>query len=392
MNQQSGVGQGSHRLSESASLLLDIVRFSAAIGVVVSHSGKPPFGTGWKEQSIWGDLAVPIFFVLSGFIIRFVSCRRETNAREYSIDRASRIYSVVLPAMLVTLLCSGLCLLLNHDRFLHDWAPLFTHPIARLALNLTFLSQIWGLSTIPFINSPFWSLSYECFYYVFYGFVVFLSGWKRLIVCIALALLIGPQVMFLLPLWWLGCWMYDLYHHVRGRRASQIALAILVLWFAASALGRLTDRGRMPFEPASIVHSIANLPNPLELLGQQIHRATMLAYGAAIVGAILLFLSLLAVELVPIPKNQPWTRSLRRIADGTFVIYLFHYPVMLLLTYAGFFHRGRNLENIAVLVAMVCLLIILGRPLDALKRQMRRWLQTTVPARTPVLQLPLESN
>ena len=204
MGQPSGAGKRPHQLSESASLLLDIVRFTAAIGVVTSHSGKKVFGIGWKEQSIWGDLAVPIFFVLSGFIIRFVTRSREASPREYSIDRASRIYSVVLPAMLVTLLCSGLCLLLNHDLFLQDWAPFFNHPIARLALNLTFLSQMWGLNAIPFINSPFWSLGYECIYYVFYGFTIFLRGWKRIVACSALALLIGPQVMFLLPLWWLG--------------------------------------------------------------------------------------------------------------------------------------------------------------------------------------------
>jgi peptidoglycan/LPS O-acetylase OafA/YrhL len=388
MDQPSGAGQKPHQLSESASLLLDIVRFAAAIGVVTSHSRKKVFGTGWNEQSIWGDLAVPIFFVLSGFIIRFVTRSRETSPREYSIARASRIYSVVLPAMLVTLLCSVFCLLLNHDRFLHDWSPFFNRPIYRLALNLTFLSQMWGLNAIPFINSPFWSLGYECVYYVFYGFAIFLRGWKRIAACAALALLIGPQVMFLLPLWWLGCWMYDVYHHIRSRRASWIALAILTVWLAISALTRVAGMGGMPLEPAAILSYIANLTNPLSMLGQQINRATMFAYAVGIVGAILLFLSLFAVELIPVPRNAAWKQEIRRIANGTFVIYLFHYPVLLLFAYAGFFHDGRGLWNIAVLVAMVCGLIVLASPLDALKRRLR----TAVPSRTSALQLPLESN
>jgi peptidoglycan/LPS O-acetylase OafA/YrhL len=262
MNQPLGAGKRPHQLSESASLLLDIVRFIAAIGVVASHSGKKVFGTGWKEQSLWGNLAVPIFFVLSGFIIRFVTRSREGNLRSYTIDRASKIYSVVLPAMLATLIVSGLCLLLNHNRFLHDWSPLFDHPFTRLLLNLTFLSQIWGRNTIPFINSPFWSLGYECIYYVFFAFAIFLRGWKRVVACTALALLIGPQVMFLLPLWWLGCWMYDAYHRIRSRRASTIALAILIIWFAVPALARLFGMGRMSLEPVAILSFIANLPNP----------------------------------------------------------------------------------------------------------------------------------
>ncbi len=392
MDQPSGAGQRPHQLSESASILLDIVRFTAAIGVVASHSGKKVFGTGWTEHSIWGDIAVPVFFVLSGFIIRFITRSREANAREYSIDRASRIYSVVLPAMLVTLLCSGLCLLLNRDRFLHDWSPVFDHPIARLALNLSFLSQMWGRNTIPFINSPFWSLGYECIYYVLYGFILYLRGWKRIVACAAVALLIGPQVMFLLPLWWLGCWMYDAYHHVRGRHASQIALAFLVFWFAISGLARLAGWGRMPFEPTAIISFIANLTNPLALIGQQVHRATMFAYGIGIVGAMLLFPSLLAVELIPASSHTTLKQSIRRIADGTFVIYLFHHPVMLLLAYAGFFREGHNLGNLAVLATMVSVLIALAVPLDALKRRMRRWLHTALPDRTPALRLPLESN
>ena len=392
MDQLTGAGQRPHQLSENASILLDLVRFTAAIGVVVSHSGKKVFGIGWKEQSIWGDLAVPIFFVISGFIIRHISRTRETNPREYSIDRASRIYSVVLPAMLATLLISGLCMLLNHDRFAHDWSPFFDHPVARLTLNLTFLSQIWGLNAIPFINSPFWSLGYECFYYVFYGLVIFLSGWKRIAACSVLAIVIGPQVMFLLPLWWLGCWMYDAYHRLRSKRAGVIALTVLTTWFALCAFSRLVGRSRMPFEPVTIFSSIAHLTNPLTLLGLQANRATMFAYAAAIVGAILLFLGLLVVELFPTPRSEAGKQSLRRVADGTFVIYLFHYPVMLLLTYIGFFLFGRNLQNIAVITAMVFALIVLAGPLDALKRRMRRRLHTSAPDRTHALQLPLESN
>jgi peptidoglycan/LPS O-acetylase OafA/YrhL len=392
MDQLTGAGQRPHQLSENASLMLDIVRFAAAIAVVASHCGKKVFGIGWKERSIWGDLAVPIFFVLSGFIIRYVTRSREAHPREYAIDRASRIYSVVLPAMLATLIISGLCLLLNHDRFLHDWSPFFDHPIGRLILNLTFLSQMWGFNSTPFINSPFWSLGYECFYYIFFGFTIFLRGWKRIVACTVAALIIGPQVMFLLPLWWLGSWMYDAYHRVRSRRASRIALATLVAWLAVPALARLSGIGTMPLEPAAILSFIASLPNPLSLLGQEIHRATMFAYAAGVVGALLLFLSLLAVDLIPVPRNEAWMQNVRRIADGTFAIYLFHFPVMLLLSYAGFFHDGSNLKNLAVLTAMVCALIALAAPLDALKRRMRRSLRAAAPDSSPALQLPLESN
>jgi len=266
-----------HQLGGGASMLLDVVRFTAAIGVLVTHSGEGTFGTGWIHNQFWGDLAVPVFFVLSGFVIRFVTRTRESNPREYYIDRASRIYSVAVPAMLVTLLCSLLCLLLHRDRFLHDWSPLFDHPFARLIANLTFLSQIWGHNTIPFINSPFWSLGFECPYYLFYGLIFFLRGWKRILSCAAFAALVGPQVVFLFPLWWSGVWMYDAYYLLRSKTAGLLSATILVLWIMLSVLPVFFGIGRPPLAIQTIFAYIASRPNLLGLLAIPIHRATMFA-------------------------------------------------------------------------------------------------------------------
>ena len=66
-------------LSGSASFLLDILRLSAAICVVVAHAGHPEFSTGFQNRQVLGDGAVPVFFVLSGFVIRFVTTTRERN-------------------------------------------------------------------------------------------------------------------------------------------------------------------------------------------------------------------------------------------------------------------------------------------------------------------------
>src|SRR5580698_1384155 len=109
-------------------------------------------------MQILGDIAVPVFFVLSGFVIRYVTRTREATAREYFIDRASRIYSVVLPAMVFTLVVSGVCFLVDRDSFMRDWGATFNHPTTRILFNLLFVSQAWGHNTIPFLNLPFWSL------------------------------------------------------------------------------------------------------------------------------------------------------------------------------------------------------------------------------------------
>lgn len=369
-----------HQLSGSASMLLDVVRFAAAIGVVATHSGDGFFGIGWAHNLMWGDIAVPVFFVLSGFVIRFVTRTREGNPREYYIDRASRIYSVAIPAMLLTMVCALLCLLLNHDRFVRDWAPLFSHPIARLVANLTFLSQIWGHNTIPFIDGPFWSLGFECPYYVFYGFNFFLRGWKRIVACAALAVLVGPQVVFLLPLWWAGVWMYDAYHSLRGKSVGMVAAIVLLVWLAISIVPGFFGMHRSPLAIQTVFTYIGSLPNPLGLLAIPVRRATMYAYAAGLVSAGLLMLALLAVDAASFSPRPRLKGRVRRIADGTFILYLFHYPLLLLAAYAGLFRYQRNLRNLAILTAIVLFCVVLATPLDSLKLQMRRWLRAVIPA------------
>jgi len=360
-------------------MLLDIIRFTAAIAVLVTHSGEKTFGTGWKHSQFWGDLAVPVFFVLSGFVIRFVTRTREGNPREYYIDRASRIYSVAIPAMLLTLLCSLACLLLDRTRFLQDWSQTFSNPLARLIANLTFTSQIWGHSSIPFIDSPFWSLGYECPYYIFYSVIFFFTGWKRVLACALLAVISGPQILFLLPLWWTGVWIYDAYHSLKSRSAALFAVVGLFLWLGISLLAVFIGIGRLPIAIQSVFTYIATRPNPLESLGIGPHRASMFAYASGFVSAVLLLLALLAIEAVRLPISNLLASRIRRIADGTFILYLFHYPLLLLAAYMGLFRYQHNLTNLTVVIAIVILCVVFAGPLDALKRLMRHWLRISVP-------------
>lgn len=373
--------RGSHQLSGSASMLLDVVRFAAAIGVVATHVGEPHFNTGWESRPIFGTLAVPVFFVLSGFVIRYVTRTRENTLSEYFIDRASRIYSVVLPAMALTLLFSLFSYIADKQTFILQWSQYFDHPFFRILFNVVFLSQAWGHNTIPFTNIPYWSLGYECIYYVFYGFIFFLRGWRQVVACLAVALIVGPQVMFLLPIWWLGCWMYDAYQWARTKRSNQIAAtSILLLWSVFSFVFYILGSKRVVSAPMDLIWSIANLQNPLSFLGIPARRATMFAVGTGVSSTIILFLLLLAIEPINIATKARWAKSVRRIADGTFVIYLIHYPILVFAASAKLLRYGQSVRNFFVVTVIVLSLVVLAGPLDALKRQMRRWFRVVIPA------------
>jgi peptidoglycan/LPS O-acetylase OafA/YrhL len=384
---QSKADPPTHVLPESASLLLDIVRFSAAIAVVITHLCLSDFNTGFADRQDLGYIAVPLFFVLSGFIIRFVTKTRENHAKHYFIDRVSRIYSVVLPAIALTLLITGACFLIDHNRFMRDWAMICIHPFARLFFNLTFTSQAWGHNIIPFLDLPFWSLGYECPYYAFYGIVLFLRGWKRIIACLLLSLIIGPQVLFLLPIWWLGCWTYDIYQKVRGTQATKWILAPTVVYLLIVSVFYAMGLHQPLRFPLALFSHLSNLPNPLTMLGFSTTRATMRAIAAGLFSAVLLLIALLAVDGISLSSKTPGLRYIRSIADGTFAIYLMHFPLLVLASFLGILRYHQPITNILTAVIICILLILAAAPIDSLKRIMRstlnRWLKTPKQVHNP---------
>jgi peptidoglycan/LPS O-acetylase OafA/YrhL len=88
-------------LDRPTSLYVDIVRPAAAIVVLLSHVSFLTAGQ-LDFVSSAGVQAVDVFFVLSGFVIAYVSATRERQAGIYFASRATRIYSVAVPAIVLT--------------------------------------------------------------------------------------------------------------------------------------------------------------------------------------------------------------------------------------------------------------------------------------------------
>jgi len=369
-------------LPVSISLLLDILRFAVALAVVVNHACFGRFQMGFPGsplESGMGDLAVPAFFVLSGFVIRYVTCTREFTLRTYAINRLSRIYSAVVPALLITIVVVVACYCLNRNLYASDLHPAINHLGIRLAANLLFFSQFWGHSIIPFDNIPFWSLGYECPYYVLYASVFFLRGWKRMAAVLPFALLVGPQILLLLPIWWSGCWVYDLYRRVRGTAIARGICIAVVLWiFVAGLLAGLGHSAALT-APLHGLEWVAALPNPLLMMGLQERKASMMFLALGIGTAVSLFILLLVFDQIHLHPETIWLRRIRHVADGTFVIYVLHYPLLTLALYLGLFHPGHYVHDVFIVAVIVFLLVLLARPVELLKTQMRLWLRRYLP-------------
>jgi peptidoglycan/LPS O-acetylase OafA/YrhL len=210
-------------LGRNTSVLLDVVRFFAAAVVATTHLStfvlSKPLLPGESANA-----AVCIFFVLSGFVIRFVTVTRETDATEYWIDRTSRIYSVVAPTLALTVLFESAAFLFNPAAY-HGFAQhyVWTQVPAQLLTNVTFTSGYWGYGASPLSNLPFWSLTYECVYYVLYGLMRYTTRLRWFLVP-AILLLAGPSIALLFIVWWMGVLLFEAYSLLsQTRRGSGIA-------------------------------------------------------------------------------------------------------------------------------------------------------------------------
>ena len=363
----------SETLSDASSFLLDVLRLGAALLVVVAHLSRPEFRVVTsRDLKFLGDFAVPVFFVLSGFVIRYVTVTREHTLRGYLIDRGARIYSVALPAMALTLLVTALVYATNGRYATEVLAPLMHHPGTRVLANLLFLGQIWGLNTVQFGNTPFWSLSYECLFYLGYGLLFYLHGARRIVAVVIWAAVAGPPTLLLFLLWLLGCGLFDAYYWMRRSKVAA-GLRKLMVGYAILAIGLATigQRGLL-LSPLALDDRLAAMPNPLALLHMTSIRATMPAMAHGISAALGMFCLLLLSDVLPCDLNSALTRRCRRVADGTFAIYLMHYPLMIAATSLGLLRSHAPLLDSVTLGTMVLLLIVVAKPLDRFRALLRR--------------------
>jgi peptidoglycan/LPS O-acetylase OafA/YrhL len=315
-------------MDKSTSLYLDFCRITAALFVFFHHYFKPPFYAGDLRFNL-GREAVVIFFVISGFVIAYVTDRGEASVRSYAIDRASRLYSVVIPALLLTLVLDT-CVQAIRPELLDQNAQ--TWPALRILASLIFINQSWNLTIAALSNGPFWSLCYEFWYYVIYGLFIY-SPKKLRYRLVALAMLLaGPRIILLFPVWLIGVGVYKLRSSIADRR--------LVPWLFPACFGLFL------FLMTRYLHGweMPGLDTPIRFLSTHLdHGYFVLPFGYKIfIGSDAFFLAdyLLGVSFASTLITcesffsrfaiRPWLAKTIRVSGSyTFSIYLYHVPFLI---------------------------------------------------------------
>ncbi len=293
------------------SLYLDAVRFVAALTVFISHFALHRLSGGFLWQlNAYGHQAVAVFFVLSGFVIAYATDTRERDARSYVISRLSRMYSVVLPAVVLTVVLDLIGGAWRPDVYNPDWGFAHDWTFAHLFAALTFTNEIWSLHVKLGSNAAYWSMGYEVPYYVIFGLALYAPARWRTAAVMAALLAAGPAIVVSMPLWLGGVAAYHF-----CKRDTLSARTGLWLFFGSAA-------GWLVYETLAWRYG-----RPLLAGGVYFKRTEMLQ--DCIIGP--LFVAHLIGFNAAAKQLGPWllrhSVAIRWTAGASFTLYLCHLPV-----------------------------------------------------------------
>lgn len=351
-------------MKKEFSIYLDLMRFVAALLVVVYHSNVRLIIAEKLPFSSHGHAAVIVFFVLSGYVISHMAATREAAPIDYWASRLSRFYSLTIPAVL-------LCPLL--DSWGEELAPQFygertTHDLAwlRILTSLAYLNEIWTVSIMSFSNVPYWSLCYEMWYYVLFAIAVFMRGKARLGLGCAVAAMLGPKIMLLAPVWLLGVALQR--HPALARLPQWLGWTLFLTSWPLYALFHylgMTEYG------SSLL---------LNLIGEKWHH--QMAFSKFFITDYLLaliiaanFIGFRAVAHRFAAVLRPCEKPVRWLAGYTFSLYILHQP--LLQFYAAVFDgdpHGR-LFYAQVMLATLLTIVVIGHFTEHKRHHLRRWIR-----------------
>lgn len=323
-----------YKISEGSSILLDLIRGITAQLVVIGHGIaffhilpylQPPV-LPWMQ-----NVAVLIFFILSGLLISYSTIRKMHKVPNYGfkhffMDRFSRIYTAFIPALVFVFLVDTLSITLGAQ-------------IANFDLK-TGIGNVFMLQDFPFLKHigvkitsfgsarPFWTLAVEWWIYLFFGFVLLVSLKKKttlfkvgilgVLSIVPFYNLVAGRGNGLFLFWLFGALVFVLLKYNTltkfSKRTKQIALIFILLSAGARVL------------------------------------YTMVEYEA-------IFAFLLAMALLlcmDLSKNWKVKKGLEKAirfhANYSYTLYLIHYSV---LSYIAFHYKGSNAFVLFIVVFLL---------------------------------------
>ena len=168
------------------------MRGVAALSVAIYHGGRIFGGKPLLPQAY---LAVDFFFLLSGVVVAYAYEARLLlgNRFEYLQTRVIRLYPMIIVGAVL-----GISVIATSPgaRELPAWIVGVMFLLAALCLPLLKADVFPGTSSITPVNGPSWSLFFEIFINVVYGFMAKHLTTRRLIIIVIVSLVVESIGIF----------------------------------------------------------------------------------------------------------------------------------------------------------------------------------------------------
>lgn len=334
-------------IAPGVSLYLDLLRVLAATAVLISHTIEHRLYTGWVPLSEFSHSAVVVFFVLSGIVISATAARPGTTLFDFISARSDRIYSVALPAIVLSALLRWIYAA-THDGVLDAaWTRDGLDP-GSIILAVTFLQQSWQDLFLPW-NAPYWSICYEVWYYILFAILLFARPSLRWPLALVAACVAGPAILALFPVWWLGVEFTRRPSLSFGRKS----FAFLAFFLSLAAIYGLTV-SKLDISLRAFLNS--NLPLYWRLHSPQ-------RFLSDFVIGLLILVNLVAFRDLKGDLARallPFSRIIRFVSVYTFSIYLYYFP--LVMFWGRVFPNETNsvTHYLVSAVSILCITVFLG--------------------------------
>lgn len=224
------------KVNTNVSSFLNLMRAFAAFLVLIGHLRAfilVPYGNVEVSNIIikfiylisgFGHQAVMIFFVISGYLVGGEALSKYFNKeintvyiKKYLIKRFSRIYIVLVPALIIGFTLDYLGVFIFHDlysNFFHI-SSMNYNVLNRLSFDV-FIGNLFSLQTIlvPTFgsNGPLWSISNEIWYYIVFIMMIIVNKFKLInlmvITLLVFLFIFNSSILYYFLLWILGAITY----------------------------------------------------------------------------------------------------------------------------------------------------------------------------------------
>jgi peptidoglycan/LPS O-acetylase OafA/YrhL len=318
--ERQSIPVSAYKVTEGASVTLDLIRLISAQLVIIGHTIQgleilpflqPPFAPYMQ------NVAVAVFFVLSGFLISYTVFSRhdrpDYDFRTYFIDRFSRIYCGYLPAIVFIIIVDSI----NIRAFgLEGFAY-------AEALDLkTIIGNVFMLQDYPVIGPIFsitslgsarvlWTLAVEWWIYMAFGWLAL-----NLPLCKKRPVFFWVILTFtsVVPLWNL----------VSGRGHG-----LTMMWLIGLAIYVVLSRDLLPKLSSRSAFLLSLVCFALALVRVFATKEAYDVLFALLLGAAL---CLLIVSVKDLTYTASIKRLIRLLANYSFTLYLIHLTIYALVT------------------------------------------------------------